>query len=210
MSVAAHTVQLYADEAVLADVVARFVAEGLGAGEACIVVATAAHDAAVAARLGAAGHDVLRAVATGRLVFLDARDTIERFLVDGQPGTERFGAVVGDRVRALSRGGVRVRVYGELVDLLWSDGRPDAALAVEVLWSALLAEEPLSLLCGYSVARLPRRDDEVARLQQRALSLELEVAERRSVEAELRETQRQRDVLEHLVVELLGSAPRRS
>ena len=44
-----------------------------------------------------------------------------------------------------------MRVYGEMVDLLWNTGRADAALALEVLWNELAAQHAFSLLCGYSV-----------------------------------------------------------
>ena len=43
-----------------------------------------------------------------------------------------------------------VRIYGEMVDVLWSRGREDAALSLEILWNQLIAGRKCSLLCGYS------------------------------------------------------------
>ena len=43
-----------------------------------------------------------------------------------------------------------VRIYGEMVDVLWKNGREDAALSLEILWHQLIAGRKCSLLCGYS------------------------------------------------------------
>jgi hypothetical protein len=43
-----------------------------------------------------------------------------------------------------------VRIYGEMVDVLWSSGREDAALSLETLWHQVIAGRKCSLLCGYS------------------------------------------------------------
>ena len=45
-----------------------------------------------------------------------------------------------------------VRIYGEMVDVLWNSGREDAALSLEHLWHQLVAGRKCSLLCGYSSA----------------------------------------------------------
>ncbi len=54
----------------------------------------------------------LEAERAGRLRFLDARTTLDRLLGDGQPDDLLFDQVVGE-----------VRVFGEMVSLLWSEGR---------------------------------------------------------------------------------------
>jgi len=43
-----------------------------------------------------------------------------------------------------------VRIYGEMVDVLWRSGREDAALSLEILWHQLIAGRKCSLLCGYA------------------------------------------------------------
>ena len=45
-----------------------------------------------------------------------------------------------------------VRIYGEMVDVLWSSGREDAALSLETLWHQLIARRKCALLCGYSAS----------------------------------------------------------
>jgi hypothetical protein len=43
-----------------------------------------------------------------------------------------------------------VRINGEMVDVLWSRGREDAALSLEILWHEFIAGRKCSPLCGYS------------------------------------------------------------
>jgi hypothetical protein len=80
-----HVVQFYECEDELAGSVAAFLVEGLQRGESVVVVATPAHRRAFEERLVAAGIDPRAAEAAGSLVLLDARQTLDRLLVDGRP-----------------------------------------------------------------------------------------------------------------------------
>src|SRR4051812_21008687 len=71
-----HLVQFYDSEPFLCDAVARFLALGIAAGEPLVVVATEEHRAAFLRRLADEGLDVGVAQGTGRLVLLDARETL--------------------------------------------------------------------------------------------------------------------------------------
>ncbi len=146
-----HAVQFYETDAFLVDAVTRFVADGLAIGEPAVVIATAAHRALIAQRLAATGIDVARAIERGRLVMLDALDTLASFMIDGTPDRERFFATVGgtlDRI-ATATGATRARAYGEMVDHLWRSGQPAAAIRLEELWNELRAQRDLSLLSAY-------------------------------------------------------------
>ena len=145
-----HDVAFFENDAQLADVVGGFLAEGLRAREQALVVATAAHRAAIDAHLAAAGVDVAAATADGRYAALDADDVLAR-LRDGAAGisADRFTAVVG---AALDRFGAgRVRIYGELVDLLWRADAHADALRLESLWHEMRTRRPFALLCGYGI-----------------------------------------------------------
>jgi signal transduction histidine kinase len=151
--------------------VGRFVRDGLAAGDTVVLFATEEHRAALL-------EDVLP---TGRVIARDAPATLEAILVGGRPDRARFAAEVGAPVTAAVRdaGSGRVRVYGELVDLLRRDGRRDAALELEEMWNELLAAHPITLLCAHAAAELEARD---------VLEAEL----RRSRDA-LRESDRRKD-----------------
>ena len=99
----AHTVQFYQDERVLADVLARFIVEGLVASEPVVVIATPDHREAFCERLRARSVDVERACGTGQLLMLDAAETLARILDGDVPDRARFRAVVGAILRRVSR-----------------------------------------------------------------------------------------------------------
>src|SRR5690349_15972850 len=132
-----HAVQLYEDDAFLTSILVRVVADGLEAGDAIVVVATRRHRDELAARLVADGIDVEAAADAERYVALDAAETLARFTVDGTPDPARFATVIGgvlDRAGNATVHG-RIRAFGEMVALLWADGKRDAALTVEELWN---------------------------------------------------------------------------
>jgi hypothetical protein len=43
------------------------------------------------------------------------------------------------------------RIYGQMVDVLWKEGRQDAAIRLELLWNELANAQPFSLMCGYAM-----------------------------------------------------------
>jgi hypothetical protein len=116
-----------------------------------VIIATAQHRAALCARLEAAGHDVRAARRARRMVLVDADRSLDEIMFDGLPDALRFKSAMTrllDRVTTAAGGG-RPRVYGEMVDLLWRQGNPDAALMLEELWAEIGDTRPLSLLYGY-------------------------------------------------------------
>ena len=118
------------------------------------------------------------------------------------------------------------RAYGEMVDLLWKDGNTTGAVQLEEMWNALAARYSFNLLCTYSIRNFVsdahaeafkamcdthhavrptesylHGDDEarlrqIALLQQRGLVLENEVARRRKLETQLRDSLSQRRLVE--------------
>ncbi|WNG54604.1 histidine kinase [Archangium gephyra] len=156
-----HIVQFYEDPGFLFDVVVRFVEAGFQAGEPAVIIATEAHRAGFEQRLKAKGFDVERASEDGRLVLLDARETLATFMVGGLPDWSRFQRVLGEVLERSRRvaGGARVRAYGEMVDLLWKERNPQAALLLEDQWNELGKEHPFCLLCAYAMENFHTKDD---------------------------------------------------
>lgn len=70
---------------------------------------------------------------------------------NGLPSTDAFNGVIGERVGRLAKRHGEVRAFGEIVQLLWRDGKRAAALRLEDLWNELLGRQPMSLICGYRV-----------------------------------------------------------
>ena len=66
-----------------------------------------------------------------------------------------------------------VRAYGEMVDVLWKQGREDAAIRLEILWNKLAHTYGFALLCGYSMGNFYKqaeRFQEVCRQHTHVLS----------------------------------------
>ena len=144
-----HGVVFYGGELDLAASVGGYLGEGLHAGDAALVLATAEHRRGFAAALAAARVNVSAAQASGRLVMLDAGTMLQRYLRDGRLNPVRFDAMTGDLLTGLAAAGQPVRIYAEMVALLWDTGQVALALELEEHWNALAARLPFSLLCGY-------------------------------------------------------------
>jgi PAS domain-containing protein len=136
--------------------VSGFVGSALSAGDAAVLIATAAHWRGVEQVLRKRGLDVSQSARQGRFFALDATETLAKFMVDGFPSEERFRKVIGDTLvqAASSVAGERRRVaaFGEMVNILWATGNFDGALRLEQLWNRLAEEHSFSLLCAYPIA----------------------------------------------------------
>jgi MEDS: MEthanogen/methylotroph, DcmR Sensory domain len=148
-----HAVRFYEDDSSLFRIVSKFISEGLTTNQPALVIATASHIEGITRNLRSAAIDVDAVQHKGDLLFVDARDMLNEFMVNGQPDGELFKAsasaviqrVCGERKRCT------VRAYGEMVDVLWKDGMSGAAIKLEMLWNRLANTRDFSLLCGYSM-----------------------------------------------------------
>lgn len=143
-----HRVHFYDGDAELVGALAAFVSDGLATGERVILVATEVHRSALDDALAQLAVDAGSARASGAFLTLDAKDTLERFMVSGRPDPDRFEAVIGEVLHA-GGGPGPVRVFGEMVALLWEHSDAAGAIELESLWNRLAAHEEFSLLCAY-------------------------------------------------------------
>jgi PAS domain S-box-containing protein len=149
ISASEHLVHFYETDTFLLDSLSDFISIGLGAGDVCIVLATQAHRENLEERLKANGLDLATASTQGKYISLDAVETLAKFMVDGLPEPERFGQVIGSIVAQAAQSHHHVRVFGELVALLWEEGNHAAAIRLEDLWNDLGKLSAFSLFCGY-------------------------------------------------------------
>ena len=156
-----HAVQFYDDDAYLSGVVTSFVTAGISEAQPAVIIATRGHRDMFEAGLECAGVDVARAQLSGMLTLRDARETLATFMVGGMPDWNLFLEHVGgivDRVAA-ARKETRLRAYGEMVDLLWRDGNPQAAIRLEEFWNDLANTRSFSLLCAYVMGNFYKQAD---------------------------------------------------
>jgi DcmR-like sensory protein len=153
LSPAYHAVRFYENEKSLSQIVADFLAEGLADGHPAIVVAAASQRAAIVRELVARSLDVVRLQRANDLVLLDGKDTLATFMKDGTIDVEAFRTMMCETIKLACRGRVdcTVRIYGQMVDILWQEGQQDAALSLEMLWNQLAQTQAFSLLCGYAM-----------------------------------------------------------
>jgi PAS domain S-box-containing protein len=152
-SVREHLVQFYEDDEFLAGAVAKFLGEGVAAGDVLIVIATIAHLERFLRRLELDGFDVAGMRAFGQLIELDADQTLAKLMRAGEPDPALFEAEIGSLIATRAAAGTgQVRAYGEMVDILWRDGQRKAALRLEELWNDLQSRHSFRLLCAYAMA----------------------------------------------------------
>lgn len=148
---APHGVRLYRQDVELVRSLADYLSQGWAAGGYAVVIATPGHRAALREEL--AGRRLTAAFRNGRLVELDAADTLRLFMRDDRPDPVLFQDTVGSLVREHAAA-APLYAFGEMVDLLWADGSAVAALELEQLWAGLQDRVPFSLLCAYASAHL--------------------------------------------------------
>ncbi len=144
-----HVVQFYGADDELAVTVGGYLADGIRSGDGILVVATAPHRRAFAATLARAGIDPARERDAGRLLMEDAAELLDRFLAGGVLDHERFQSVAAGLILRAAAGGRPVRIYAEMVAVLWDAGQVGLAVELEELWNGLGALLPFALLCAY-------------------------------------------------------------
>jgi PAS domain S-box-containing protein len=212
-----HSVQFYESETYLYAAVSQFLSAGLRAGNPIVVIATPEHRNAFQEQLQLEGLNLHGALQSGQFINLDARETLGTFMDQEFPNRDRFLETVGgviEKARA-ERQDRTLLAYGEMVDVLWREGKREAAIRLEELWNDLVATHAFELFCAYTMngfnkeAHHPHfehicevhskvlptehyleldeedRLREISRLQQRSLALETELQHRREAEEAL-------------------------
>jgi len=149
-----HAVQVYRDDLTFLDCLESFVAAGLRSGESVVLIATAAHLHELEKRLRGGWIDLDRCRWEERYIAVLAQETLAKFMVDGVPDETLFQETVRDMVGRARGGGRKLRAFGEMVGVLWSEGNKDGALKLEHLWTRLQAEQKFPLFCAYSRAQM--------------------------------------------------------
>ncbi len=163
---AIHSVHIYEDSAALVNRLCAIVSASLRTGDSVVIVATAEHREQLLKELQNCGLDVRTHARQGRYAMLDAEQTLASFMREGMPDTNLFnGSVLQilDQARRSARShGKRLTVFGEMVAVLWQEGKKDAALQLETLWNDALNEQAFHLHCAYPRGCVLNDEDEVA------------------------------------------------
>ena len=153
----AHTLLLYSDERTLFTELMKFISEGLQAEETVVVIAAEDHRAELRRRLLAQKIVDVSGRWEDRYCSFDAADTLALYLVGGWPDERLFFTAMGHFLESIPAP-PPLRIYSEMVALLWNDQNYQAALHLEELWSTLAEQRQFTLICGYPTASLDTVD----------------------------------------------------
>lgn len=146
-----HDLVLYGnDAAALTHCVVPFLATAVQDHGAAVVIAGVEHERAFRSALAAVAVDTESPAVRDRMIFLNASEIVKGLIVGGQVDRARFERLIGSVIRKLRRRYV-VHAYGEIVGMLYSMNKPDAAARLEEFWKELVSEEHFRLMCGYPV-----------------------------------------------------------
>jgi PAS domain S-box-containing protein len=157
-----HTVQFYGDDGVLLHELEHYIGSALARGSSAIIIATSGHIDSLARKLKQQNIDLAEAEAESRYIALDATDVLSKFMVDGQPDpalfSETIGTVIARAAEASHDESRRVVAFGEMVALLWAEGKSEAAIQLEKLWNQLAKTYSFALHCAYPIQGFCRED----------------------------------------------------
>ena len=147
-----HFAQFHRDSEDATKAVALYVETGLRRKNSVLAVLGATHKDMLLDRLRQSGLHPEEFRRSGQLQILDAEPTLKHLMRGDMPDWESFRALVEQSMANLQGfGRTTVRVYGELVSLLWQRGNADAAIRLEEFWNELTRIYPFSLFCSYVV-----------------------------------------------------------
>ena len=146
-----HAVRFYYDGEGLCQIIADFLAEGFNIGQPAVIVATPLHASRIDALLTARGFDVAALKRTSDFVVKSASEVLAKISLADTPDPVRFERTVTPLLEAAASKGTPVRVYGEMVDLLWQAGDTHSAQRLETFWNDLAPKLSFVLLCAYAL-----------------------------------------------------------
>lgn len=151
-----HVVHFYARSDARDRAVVDWVLPALRGGGGALLVCTPGNASRIRAGLSDAGLDVAGLERHDRLMIVRARDLMARFIDADGLRPETFRRLAHDLLVKIRLGcgnaQAPVRVWGEMVHLLWEAGDARSAHRLEQLWNDALPESGVDLLCSYDVA----------------------------------------------------------
>lgn len=149
-----HIVQVYQDDAFLVKAVSHFIAQGLQGEETIIIFASRGHREAFISELNQQGYLIQSAKNQGYIKFFDAELMLATFMENDVLKWERFLYSIGRIIADAHSKSNKIRAYGEMVDILWRQGKRDAAIELEEFWNRLAKIHNFSLFCAYFMDNL--------------------------------------------------------
>ena len=144
-----HILQIYENDEQFINTLKGFVTKGFQLGESVIIIATPEHLRALNQRLREEGWDLFSLTLQDQYIPLSAEETLGKFMINGWPDENLFYHLLTNLLLRARNRERRVRAFGEMVAVLWSQGYSGATVHLEYLWSRYCESEQFSLFCAY-------------------------------------------------------------
>ena len=163
---AVHSVHVYNESASLISRLCGIVSSSLQVGDAVLIVATTEHRDQLVKELVSRGVDIRTHARDGRYTMVDATEMLSTFMVNGMPDRDLFMDSVGGMLMKARKAACSeahgLTVFGEMVTVLWEQGKKQAALQLEALWNDALNDRAFHLHCAYPRSGFVNDGDELA------------------------------------------------
>lgn len=144
-----HVVQLYEHDETLLNLLEDFIVGGISVDDSVFIIATKEHLSELEQRLVLHDLDIDALRASNQYHPLDAEEVLSKFMLNSWPDYWLFVETVTELFDLVRNSKRAVRVFGEMVALLWAQGNSAAAVELEHLWNSFFEKEPFSLFCAY-------------------------------------------------------------
>lgn len=95
-------------------------------------------------------HDELKGFMDERKFSLYSADTlIADFIVDGHVNLNKFNKLFNDLISGCINKNHQIKIFGEMVAVLWENGLNEAAIELETIWHQLTSMYSIKLFCAY-------------------------------------------------------------
>jgi len=123
-----HVVQIYEDHDCFLSTLEEFIVSGLLADEGVVIIATDVHLRALRERLQKRGLSADVLAGADQYFQIEARLALDEFMVNNWPDEGLFEAWINSIIKRAKRNRKKVRAFGEMVALLWADGKNGATV----------------------------------------------------------------------------------
>lgn len=158
-----HAVHYHESDEDFLNALESYVVAGLMGGESVILIVTRAHLDALEERLRTAGLSLSIARSRSRYIAVEAGEMLARIMAGAWPDEELFTRTMEELLVRARIGAARVRVFAEMVSLLWARGYGAATVRLEELWQEICHRQPLTLYCAYPADRFVVQGEDLVR-----------------------------------------------